>query len=210
MPIGGLKPETFMSNKNIFYFSSSFWVTNSGPNVVFFHLPKFQVSPCFFLTKHQLLLFDPSARGLPARLFDVWRYGLVLLSAPVTRWTRQPLPGRASVGWPGDLSSLVGNSVGKHEDFLVEYWRLHMYGMVLLQYVPVSWRYKMLQDRKWLGHDWHEAKKQVWPITPEIWTTKISLWGPVIIGNIYTYGKVNTSKNPMKQRWKMQNVYECK
>lgn len=66
-------------------------------------------------------------------------------------------------------------------------------------------------DLAMIDTDWHkgEAKKQVRPITPEIWKTKISLRGLVILGNICTYRKANTSKNPMKQRWKMQN-YECK
>ena len=34
-----------------------------------------------------------------------------------------------------------------HSSSFLESLRLHMYGMVLLQYVPLSWRSKMLQDR---------------------------------------------------------------
>lgn len=41
-------------------------------------------------------------------------------------------------------------------------------------------------DLAMIDTDWHkdEAKKPVWPVTPEIWKTKISLRGPVILQNI--------------------------
>ena len=164
-----------MANRNFFLFSS-FWVTN-GSCLIFKNVKVHIVSPCF-AKKH--LLFGPSARGLPAGLFDVWRYGLVLLFAPVTRWTHQPLPGRASVGWPGeneteDLQVWLGPPF---ED-TVNFW-----GPILkVAYVwhgaaAICTSILALQDAA--GQEMHkdEAKKPVWHITPEIWKKQDFFKGP--------------------------------
>ena len=87
-------------------------------------------------------------QGVAARLSALRRHGAVLLLGQAQRLSRDTSARRPRAA----QSCQVGCQVGwQLPFFIVLSLRLHMYGMVLLQYVPLSWRSKMLQDRSASG-----------------------------------------------------------
>lgn len=168
-----------MANRNFFLFSS-FWVTN-GSCLIFKNVKVHIVSLTVFGKKNINIFFlahQPEA-SRPDFLMcgDTALFCYLLRSHGGRTSPFRDVPASGGLGRMKLKTFKFGwdLSLKTRWFFGVQYWRLHMYGMVLLQYVPVSWRYKMLQDRKWLGHDWHwltQRRSQKTSLTFHPWNLK--------------------------------------